>query len=416
MIDANAAKAAYAERARRLDDAIALRCPDRVPIIYYSMFWHGTYGGFSCRDAMYDYEKLSNGMRRLLPDLEPDAFVLPHPVIALGPTMELLGFRMLRWPGHGVSENSSYQFLDQEYMTAAEYDDYLFDPTGFMLTTYLPRVASGLEAFKRFPDLPAAYYLQFLHAVRGFAAPAMVEAMRTLALAGDEMRRMLRNGMGLAQEMADAGFPLGQSATAVAPFDYFADNMRGSKGAMLDMFRHKDKLLAAMDKARVFIARQAIAVGQRSPCKIVFIPIHWGLDGFMSPAQFKTFFWPQLRQLTLQLIEAGLVPCLLWEGDVTSRLEIIADIPAGKAIYWFERTDIFRAKEVLGDIVCIRGNIPPSMLNMGTPDDVLAYCKRLIEVVGKGGGFILDGAIGVPDEARIENVRAMYQAVRRYGG
>lgn len=32
----------------------------------------------------------------------------------------------------------------------------------------------------------------------------------------------------------------------------------------------------------------------------------------------------------------------------------------------------------------------------------------------KGGGFILDGAIGIPDESKPENVRAMYESVRRY--
>jgi uroporphyrinogen-III decarboxylase len=39
----------------------------------------------------------------------------------------------------------------------------------------------------------------------------------------------------------------------------------------------------------------------------------------------------------------------------------------------------------------------------------------LIDVVGKGGGFILDGAIGIPDEARPENVRAMVDTTREYG-
>jgi uroporphyrinogen-III decarboxylase len=45
----------------------------------------------------------------------------------------------------------------------------------------------------------------------------------------------------------------------------------------------------------------------------------------------------------------------------------------------------------------------------------VAYCKKLIDVVGKGGGFILDGAIGIPDEARPENVRAMVDTTREYG-
>jgi uroporphyrinogen-III decarboxylase len=55
--------------------------------------------------------------------------------------------------------------------------------------------------------------------------------------------------------------------------------------------------------------------------------------------------------------------------------------------------------------------VPASLLNIGTPDQVKDYCRKLIEVVGKGGGFILDGATGVPDEAKPENVKAMADAV-----
>jgi uroporphyrinogen-III decarboxylase len=55
------------------------------------------------------------------------------------------------------------------------------------------------------------------------------------------------------------------------------------------------------------------------------------------------------------------------------------------------------------------------MLVTGTPDDVDAYCKEIIEYAGKGGGFILDGACGVPDESRYECVAAMAEAARKYG-
>ena len=116
----------------------------------------------------------------------------------------------------------------------------------------------------------------------------------------------------------------------------------------------------------------------------------------------------------LDLIDAGLIPMPLWEGDCSSRLETIADIPRGKAIYWIERADLIRAKEVLGDVVCLRGNVPASMLTTGTPEQVDAFSRRLIEKVGKGGGLILDCAIGIPDESKPENVRAMFAAARKY--
>ena len=71
----------------------------------------------------------------------------------------------------------------------------------------------------------------------------------------------------------------------------------------------------------------------------------------MSPKQFKTFWWPSFRKLMIGLIDAGLIPMPLWEADCTKRLETIRDIPPGKCIYWFERTDMVRANEVLGDVV-----------------------------------------------------------------
>ena len=121
------------------------------------------------------------------------------------------------------------------------------------------------------------------------------------------------------------------------------------------------------------------------------------------------------EKVIMNLIEEGFIPTVLWEGDCTSRLETIRDIPKGKAIYWFEQTDIFKAKDILGDTVCIRGNVPATLLCIGNPGDVETYCKKLIDVVGKGGGFILDGAIGIPDDARPENVKVMADTTRKYG-
>ncbi|MDP6257899.1 MAG: uroporphyrinogen decarboxylase family protein, partial [Rhodospirillales bacterium] len=162
------------------------------------------------------------------------------------------------------------------------------------------------------------------------------------------------------------------------------------------------------------IIEDTIIASKNNPSRQIFIPLHWGLDNFMSPEQFELFFWPPLRKVLMGFIEADLIPCVLWEGDCTTRLETIADIPVGKAVYWFEQTDMGLAKSVLGGITCLRGNVSSSVLITGTPDDVDEECKKLIKVAGKGGGFILDGAIGLPDEAKVENVIAMAESVRKY--
>jgi hypothetical protein len=91
----------------------------------------------------------------------------------------------------------------------------------------------------------------------------------------------------------------------------------------------------------------------------------------------------------LALVDEGLVPCFFLEGDCSSRLEHLLELPKGKVLVRIDKTDIFRAKDVLKDHLCIEGNVPSSLLQTGTPEEVKDYCKKLIDVVGKGGGFIL---------------------------
>ena len=105
-----------------------------------------------------------------------------------------------------------------------------------------------------------------------------------------------------------------------------------------------------------------------------------------------------------------------FEGDYTPRLEFLAELPAGKVCGCFDKVDIRRAKEVLGDTMCFMGNIPPQLLIIGTPEEVKDYVKKLVDTFGDNGGLIINGAAsGIPEEAKPENVRAIKEAVFEYG-
>ena len=102
------------------------------------------------------------------------------------------------------------------------------------------------------------------------------------------------------------------------------------------------------------------------------------------------------------------------EGNYNKRLEVIKDVPKGKLVYTFEGTDVFEAKKVLGDVACIGGNVPNTLLQYGTAEEVEEYCKRLIDICGVDGGFIMDTAALV-DEAKPENLEAMFRVTQDYG-
>lgn len=411
------AKAAYDARWQRVMDCVALKQPDRMPIGMQPTFWLAKYGGITCKQLMYDYEATKAIAERAVLEFEPD---LHSPLVlatASGNALEAIGFKQLQWPGHGVGDDQPFQYIDREYMKAEEFDEFLFDPTGFYLQKYLPRVAGAFEGFEDLPVFPGLHYFRLIGGIRAFAKPSVRAAMERVFKAAEEVERFAGHHAEFTQRMTALGYPVSYTVTSVSPYDFIADYFRGATGMMKDLFRNKDKLLALLDKAAVFLLRQAVAGARASGNPIVFIPVHWAPDAFMSPKQFETFWWPSFRTMLLGLIDAGLIPMPMWEADCTKRLEVIRDIPPGKCIYWFERTDMVRAFEVLGDVVALRGNLSPSMMTTGTPEEVDAAVRHLAEnVFHKGGRLILDCAFGIPDETPVENVRAMFDAARKYGG
>ncbi len=406
----------YQEREKRVLDVVALKKPDMIPILPFFSFFVARYVGMTIQDVMYDPDKLIEAQMKTLLDFQPDMDNNPFTLRFLGPILEALDFKQLLWPGHGLSSDHTYQFVEGEYMMADEYDHFLLDPLDFMIRRYWPRVFGAMKGLEKLPPLHniISYYMGVPAGFAMFDTPEVQAALDVFKKAGEKSRQIITYSGKFTAAAKAAGFPMQFGGVTQAPFDTLGDFYRGTKGLMLDMYRRPDKVLKSCERLLSFMIEMAVNAVRSSGIPRVFIPLHKGLDGFMSEEQFKRFFWPTLRELMVALINAGITPCPLWEGDCTSRLEIIKDIPAGKAIYAFEATNMVRAKEVLGDVVCLRGNVPLSILATGTPDDVRAYCKKLIEVVGRDGGFIMDSSAGV-DDAKPENLRAMFESTREYG-
>jgi uroporphyrinogen-III decarboxylase len=73
-----------------------------------------------------------------------------------------------------------------------------------------------------------------------------------------------------------------------------------------------------------------------------------------------------------------------------------------------------KAKDVLGGHSPIMGNVPITMIATGTPEQVKACCKDLIDYVGKGGGYILCSGTQL-DDAKEDTVHALIDFSKEYG-
>ncbi len=410
------AEKGYKARTKRISDAIQLKVPDRVPVMPSFGMFPALDNGYTCEEVMFDYEKAEKAWIKTLTDFEPD-FFFGSGYASSGPTLEVLDYRLLKLPGRRVPAETVYQFDEWEFVSGEEfYDPFLDDPTDFMLRTYLPLVNGSMAPLKGLRPLREVfgYYLGTVTSVIPFAMPEFVTMLETLQKAGAEALKWAGH---LAQEghkIQAMGFPNPYGGHAAAPFDLIGDWFRGTRGVMLDMYRRPDKLQAALERLVPIAIKMGVDGAKMSGAPIVALMLHKGPEGFMSLEQFKTFYWPTLRAVMMGIIDEGFVPMPLYEGCYTDRLETISDIPRGQALYWFETVDFHKAKEVLGNTVCFRGNVPPSLLCTGSVQQVKDYVKELIDVVGKGGGLIVDCGIWF-DEAKHENVKAMVDFTKEYG-
>lgn len=409
------AEKGYKERVTRFIRAFQLKEPDRVPCILPASNFAAYYAGYDLKTVMYDYDKLSQAWLKFLHDFEDDLDTyIPPVLVPPAKSLEAVDYQLYRWPGHGIAgDTTSYQCVEAEYMKPDEYDALIKDPSNFWLRTYMPRVFGALKGF---PQLPALTSFEEI-AVQSFipfGLPDVQAGLKALMEAGTESLKWVAAVGAVAGEATATGMPGIMSGLAKAPFDTLGDTLRGTRGIMMDMFQRPDKVHEAMDRIAPLAIESAINAANAAAAPVIMMPLHKGADGFMSTKQFETFYWPTLKKVVMALVDEGIMPLLFAEGSYNTRLEYIKEFPKASTGWWFDQTDMAKAKKVIGNTACIMGNVPTSLMMTGTPQQVKEHCRKLIETCGKGGGYILSGGAQI-DKGPAENMRAMMAAAKEYG-
>src|SRR4030042_2049508 len=210
-------------------------------------------------------------------------------------------------------------------MKAEEYDHFLSDPSDFIVRRLWPRIFGSLKGLEKLRPLHSAVSYS-VGVQTAFGAPEVLESLDALRKVSEESIKLISYSRAFKETSRKEGFPMEAEATTQAPFDFLADFFRGTKGIMLDMYRRPEVVVKACEKVLPFLVERAVAPARASGNPRIFIPLHKGVDGAMSREQYLKFYWPTLRELMLALIAEGLSPCPFFEGEYTSRLEIITDI------------------------------------------------------------------------------------------
>lgn len=388
----------YQERLARYTTAMRNGMPDRVPIRPFVAEFTARYAGFTAQQVTHDYELAFEAARKCAADFDWDAVVGNMVYVWTGLT-QAIGLTYYGVPGVDLPPYTGFQYreppVEQAFMREDEYDALIADPTTFLLETWLPRVAADVVP----PGAPntARNNLSFLKGGM---------AMLQYFMAFGEQNRRLREECGTVSAIA---------GILKAPFDILADKLRGYVGLTMDMLTQPDKVLKACEA----LAPHLLHVARTSADPLKQVPIgfwmHRGCVPFVTPAQFRSHYWPTLKPIIEELWKEGRRTLFYAEGDWSAHLDSFAELPEGSIVYHVDRGDIFEAHRKLGDRFCLSGGIPNVLLSYGSPDEVRQYCRKVLDGVARNGGYILDASAIMQDDTDPDNLRAMTDFAREYG-
>lgn len=399
-------------RSNRIQAAVALNTPDRVPFMPTMNNYYALEYGVTIQDAMTDPACLMQPLQRFLDSYDPDLLYSPC-FFPIAP-MEFSGYTAARWPGtfYNLPPNTPYQYIDKQYLEDEDWDDFMKDPTRFIMKRILPQKHTAFQGIELL-DMHALCG-QAIYSLAGLGIPSVKNALMNMIKTGELVLENLGKVMQLNMMAIEHGFPVFGAATGMCPFDDFADQVRGLLTTCMDIVTDPELVCEAIDRWGDVIIPNAITNAKMQHAQYLFIPLHCGTDDFMSLANYQKCYWPGLKRMIMAAIDAEITPVVLCEGKYYTRLETIADVPKGKVIYVFENTDFAEAKRVLGDVACIGGGMPTEYLMRGDKQRVIDETKRIIDICAPGGGFIMSNSLAL-DQVKTENMDAWKETVFTYG-
>jgi uroporphyrinogen-III decarboxylase len=183
----------------------------------------------------------------------------------------------------------------------------------------------------------------------------------------------------------------------------------------MDLYQIPDKVQAVMDVVVDELIQNGIEQARLTGVPGVFIVLERGGSFYYPLKIFERFEFPYMKKMVEAFANNGLITVLDFEQDWGLNLPYLLDLPKKMCVCYLDsKTDIFKAKEILNDHMCISGDIGAGLYSFGTTKEMEEYCKKCIDIVGKGTGFILSSGSTVPSDCKFENFKIMIETAKNY--
>lgn len=407
------------EKARRIQDAVALKEADRVPVNVSGGEFAVMEAGYTVAECIYDatLQKAGDALKKFLLKYDPDMGQGPVGYAGEGPIMELFDPTFMMWsgmPGNKMPDNSIQQFIEFPILLNEDFEQFFSDRTGWIMKKSMPSIANLLRPMADI-DLPLSH--RGLRQVCGtFSQPAVKDMLEKLWKADGMYRDVAARARVIARETVELGYPALSGGKAVVPFDEYSDTLRGTMLSLTDLYdntEYMERYIYELFPQVIDGIKKLNTDGSRDG-KIVHMMLHKGMDGFMSNEYYEKYYWKHLQEIIQTIADCGMIANVFAEGRYSSRLDFLKEVPKGKVIYAFEQTPMELAKKKLGGVACITGGFPNAILDFGTVQQTIDETKKIIDICAPGGGYIFRTNASLSN-AKVENVEAMFSTIREYG-
>ncbi|MFZ7120139.1 MAG: uroporphyrinogen decarboxylase family protein [Eubacteriaceae bacterium] len=290
-----------------------------------------------------------------------------------------------------MSETGFIQHPERSFMEADEYDEFIKNPYDFLLETLEPRLNKGFQNEVSRTRNYAKSILSYMDVAKEFAIAEATIVER----------------YGLFTR------PFGTVGMQLVPFDFITDFYRGFSKVPLDIKRHPEELLEALEALMPY----SIWMGKPnivSPLGCNMIMTH--MAAFLNQKDFDKFYWPTFNKLCHIAAEQGQPMQIFLEGDWTRFIDNLQELPQGTQL-WTEYGDPQKFKDKLGKKMVLGGFYPLTLLGRATKEECIDKAKELIDILAPGGNyiFIFDKFAINPTDINPENYVAVMEYILENG-
>ena len=201
-------------------------------------------------------------------------------------------------------------------------------------------------------------------------------------------------------------------------------NMRGFTEFLVDLRENPEFACRLMDKMTelyIRIAENALdAVGQNVDILFYADDLGHQQSTLMSPAIYRKLIKPRHKRFFTALKSRSDAKILMHsDGSIDTLIEDLIEIgvDALNPVQVSARNmDPDRLKKEFGDRLSFWGGIDTrDVLPFRSPKEVREEVRRIIDVMGEGGGYVLASVQTIQAEVPPENIVAMFEEARSYG-